>query len=86
VAVSNELAAPSYIWLLRQVPSGIPTPLVNTPPSGDLPFAVTCVAANESGDIYVGGSSLGSLDGRGLAPSVWVGGWLTQFYAPITSP
>jgi hypothetical protein len=86
VAVSNELAAPSYIWLLKQVPSGNPTPLVNTPPSGDLPFSVTCVAANESGDIYVGGSSLGSLDGRSLAPSVWVGGWLTQFYAPITSP
>jgi hypothetical protein len=51
-------------------------------PAGDLAFDVTCVGANRNGDIYVGGSSLGMFDGQSPPNGVWVGGWLTQFYAP----
>ena len=82
--VSNVFAAPPKedIWELGEPVAGSTVAPISTTPGRDQAFDVNCVAANKSGNVYVGGSSLGVFDGQPASNGVWLGGWLTQFYAP----
>ena len=84
LTVSNGSSPATYSWDLAQAPTpGYPAPPLNQVPDGDLPFTVNCVAANQKGDIYAGGASLGTFDGADLPdPQIWVAGWLTYFNVP----
>jgi len=82
VTVSKQLANPTNIFELPGPFAGSTVAPLSTTPGGDQAFDVNCVAANTTGNIYVGGASLGVFDGQPAPNGVWLGGWLTQFYAP----
>ena len=85
LTVSQGSSPATYSWDLAQAPTpGDPAPPMSTVPDGDLPFTVNSVAANQKGDIYAGGASLGTFDGADLPdPQIWVAGWLTYFNARL---
>ena len=83
VAVTRGVNSPltEYTWDLAQTPSG--SAPISTTPLGVRAFDVRSVAVSGQGDVYVAGASLGDFDGQPLVQGVWLGGWLSRFWAPV---
>lgn len=78
----GRLLSIDYWWGLTQTNDGHAAPMITTP-GGDLPFQVSSVAIDGAGDVFVGGSGLGTFDGSpNISASSWDAGWLTYFYVP----